>query len=329
MYPLVSILIPAYNAEKFITETLKSAVNQTYDNCEIIVIDDGSKDKTYEVAKRFSSKKVKVLRQDNEGACRTRNSLMQFAQGNYFQFLDADDVLHKEKIDAQMKFAQTDESQDFFFTAAFGTFFNDINKAKFRPNSLWQDLKPIEWILNKFNDSVWMNPTCWLIPRKLAELGGEWEHKITRSGDDDGEYMCRVIKNANMVKFVESAKCYYRIGNIGSLNWGSKKALDELYLSLRLTTEHLLFLEDSERTRKACLQYLQAWFEYFEGSDGSAKNKMLEYAKSLGGELSMPELKLKYYPIKFIFGENIATHVKNYLPMLKLKLKRKLEPWSI
>lgn len=78
MKPLVSILIPAYNAEAWLSDTLKSAIAQTWDRKEIIVIDDGSKDGTLRLARNFESTGVRVFTQRNQGAAATRNNA--FAQ---------------------------------------------------------------------------------------------------------------------------------------------------------------------------------------------------------------------------------------------------------
>ena len=96
--PLVSILIPCYNSEKWLAETLESALAQTWQNKEIIVVDDGSTDSSLEIAKTFESNKVKVLRQDNRGASAARNLGLTNAQGDFIQYLDADDLLSEDKI---------------------------------------------------------------------------------------------------------------------------------------------------------------------------------------------------------------------------------------
>src|SRR5690242_8593951 len=100
MKPLVSILIPAYNAEKWIGDTLQSALAQTWPNKEIIVVDDGSSDRTLEIARQFATKNVSVLTQQNQGAAATRNKGFQVCQGDYIQWLDADDLLSPNKVAA-------------------------------------------------------------------------------------------------------------------------------------------------------------------------------------------------------------------------------------
>src|SRR5437899_4565602 len=73
---IVSILIPAFNAERFVGAALQSAVNQTWANTEIILVDDGSTDKTFAVAKQYEGAKVKIMRQDNRGAAAARNTAL-------------------------------------------------------------------------------------------------------------------------------------------------------------------------------------------------------------------------------------------------------------
>jgi glycosyltransferase involved in cell wall biosynthesis len=97
---LVSILIPAFNAENWKRDTMAPAVEQTWRH-EVIVVDDGSSDRTLEIANSFASRTVKVVTQPNCGACGARNTARSLAQGSYIQWLDADDLLHRERIARQ------------------------------------------------------------------------------------------------------------------------------------------------------------------------------------------------------------------------------------
>src|SRR5436309_10735842 len=90
--PLVSILIPAYNAERWIADTVRSALAQTWPRREIIIVDDGSRDQTLQVAQQFASKNVSVVAQENQGASAARNKAFELCQGDYIQWLDADDL---------------------------------------------------------------------------------------------------------------------------------------------------------------------------------------------------------------------------------------------
>src|ERR1700727_1220200 len=101
MKPLVSILIPAYNAEKTIAYTIQSAIDQTWQCKEIIVVDDGSTDRTAELAQRFGSN-VTVLSTENKGLSAAVNYALQHSQGDYIQELDSDDLLAPDKIERQL-----------------------------------------------------------------------------------------------------------------------------------------------------------------------------------------------------------------------------------
>src|SRR5262245_52646585 len=120
---LVSILVPAYNKEAWIEDTIKSALAQTWQHKELIIIDDGSKDRTLDVVRRYESATVKVVTQENQGACAARNKAYSLAQGSYIQWLDADDLLHPQKIEAQMKGIPDGTRDRCLRTAAFGSFY--------------------------------------------------------------------------------------------------------------------------------------------------------------------------------------------------------------
>ena len=107
--PLVSVIIPAYNAEKIVGFTLDSVINQTYKNLEIIIVNDCSTDKTLDVLKEYEKKdkRIKVLSNEkNSGVAETRNNALNVASGDYIAFVDADDIWNLEKIEKQLNFMQ-------------------------------------------------------------------------------------------------------------------------------------------------------------------------------------------------------------------------------
>ena len=102
--PNVSVIIPAYNAEAYIAETVQSALDQTYRDFEIIVVDDGSTDRTAECLEPFGDK-VRVLRQPNGGVAQARNNGVKASSGAWLAFLDADDLWLPRKIERQLAFS--------------------------------------------------------------------------------------------------------------------------------------------------------------------------------------------------------------------------------
>jgi glycosyltransferase involved in cell wall biosynthesis len=326
---LVSILIPAYKAERFVGETIQSALDQTWTNKEIIVVDDGSPDATFKVAKYFESSSVKVVRQDNGGAPSARNAALALAQGDYIQWLDADDLLHPEKISQQMEGAESGTTARTLRTCAWGRFFFRTDKAEFSPDPLWQDLGPIEWIQAKFAGH-WMNPVVWLVSRRLAELAGPWDSRLARSGDDDGEYICRVVAQSDRVHFVTEAKCYYRVGTPGSLNWKmetNQAGLESLALSLETTARHLLALENSPRTRAAAFEYLQVFLPYFYGAEARHYQRLTDFAQTIGYDLAPPKVHWKYRPLEFVAGPRVTSKVISNWRALKILARRRMDNW--
>jgi glycosyltransferase involved in cell wall biosynthesis len=104
--PTVSVVIPAYNAEAFIEECLASALGQTFADLEVIVVDDGSSDRTAEMAESFagSDPRLRIVRQTNAGVITARNEGIRLAAGRWVALLDADDVWHPSKLEAQLSY---------------------------------------------------------------------------------------------------------------------------------------------------------------------------------------------------------------------------------
>jgi glycosyltransferase involved in cell wall biosynthesis len=100
--PRVSIIIPLFNQKEFVAEAIESSLDQTISDVEVIVVDDGSTDSPGQILDRFG-KKIKVVEQQNQGLASARNAGLGCASGEYIQFLDADDYLHREKIAHQIR----------------------------------------------------------------------------------------------------------------------------------------------------------------------------------------------------------------------------------
>src|SRR5580693_5980341 len=173
MKPLVSILIPAYNAEKWIIESVQSAIGQTWERKEIIVLDDGSTDRTAEIAKRFGSK-IKLISTENRGLCAAVNHAYSLSQGDYIQELDADDILLPDKIERQMAAIRPGDSKRMLLSSPWARFYYRTRKGRFVSNSLCQDLSPVDWLIAKMSENLHMQNATWLVSRELAEAAGPW-----------------------------------------------------------------------------------------------------------------------------------------------------------
>ena len=316
--PLVSILIPAYNAEKWIADTIQSAIAQTWPRKEIIVVDDGSKDRTVEVARCFGEA-VTVVSQENQGAAAARNHAFRVSRGDYIQWLDADDLLIEDKIERQL--AQVD-SRRILLSGPWAFFYYKTKRARFIPSPLWQDLSPVEWLLRKMSQNLHMQTATWLTSRELTQAAGPWNTRML--SDDDGEYFCRVLLASEGTRFVPEAKVFYRVTPSGRLSYigASDRKKDAMLASMRLHVQYVRSLEDSERVRTACLTYLQNWYEFFYPERSDLVAQLQNLAQELGGQLEPPRLRSKYRWMKPVFGWEAAKWAQRSLPQLKTLLLR-------
>jgi glycosyltransferase involved in cell wall biosynthesis len=322
MKPLVSILIPAYNAEPWIADTLRSALAQTWAGKEIIIVDDGSRDQTLGVARQFASEVVSVVTQENQGASAARNKALELCQGDYIQWLDADDLIAPDKIAKQVETSERCGNDRTLFSSAWGRFYYRIDKASFASTSLWCDLSPVEWLIRKLGQNLHMPPATWLVPRELTDAAGLWDTRL--SLDDDGEYFCRLILTSDVIRFVPDAKVFYRASGPGSLSSidESEKKLISQFLSMQLHVGYVRSLEDSERVRAACLNYLQRRFLRFYPEQVVFVKQLQQLAAILGGQLEIPRLPWKYSWMQKVFGWTVTKRTRQYYNRWKSSVMR-------
>lgn len=243
--PLVSVLIPCHNAEKYIGETLESVFRQTWTNLEVVVVDDGSADSSRDMVARFARGNLRLVSQENAGASAARNHAFRVSRGEFVQFLDADDIISPEKIELQVQ--RLAGNSRAVASAAWGRFYGSTDTTVFAPDPNWRDLDPIAWLtLSRAAGEGMLFPALWLVPRAVAEAAGQWDE--TLSLNDDEEYFTRVLLHADAVLFTAGARAYYRSGMTGSLSksrhWSSR------FRALELSEDHVRSRKDSEAIRR-------------------------------------------------------------------------------
>lgn len=322
MKPLVSILIPAYNAQEWIAESLQSAIGQTWENTEIIVLDDGSTDQTLSVARAFASDRLRVISQKNQGAAAARNAAFAASKGDYIQWLDADDLLAPDKVEQQMRARERCRSNRTLLSSGWGRFLYRPSRAEFVPTPLWADLTPAEWLIRKMEHNLHMQTATWLVSRELTEAAGPWNTSLL--GDDDGEYFCRVLLQSDGVTFAPESKVFYRMAGPTSLSYigRSDKKKDAQLHSMRLHLDYLRSLDDGSRARAAGVKYLQNWLVNFHPERPDLVKEAEQLAAGLGGRLEMPRLSWKYAWIRSLLGGARAKRAQIRLRQVKWSLVR-------
>lgn len=288
----VSILIPAYNAERFVGAALQTAMDQTWPNTEIIVVDDGSKDQTYKVAKRYESAKVKILRQENRGAAAARNTALREAQGDFLQYIDADDLLSPDKIREQVLLLQQHpgylsvSSAMYFFDGA------DPNAGLLERSGAVDSDDPVQFLMQLLGSE---GPTrtipygAWLTPRAVAEAAGPWDDAV-RSPDDDGEYFSRVMLASQGIR-ASHAGCYYyrkfRQGGSYSTTHSESNLRGRLH-SLNSKSSHLLARTQAPKAYRALAnRYMDLAFVAYPDFP-QVTNEALRQAREMGGTDYIP-----------------------------------------
>jgi len=322
MKPLVSILIPAFNMQNWIAETLHSAVAQTWPRKEIIVVDDGSTDKTAETARQYASRGVIVHSTKNHGVASARNCALQLSRGDYIQWLDADDLLAPDKIERQLAALRATDSKRVLLSSPWTPFYYRTNRSPVTQNSLCQDLTPVEWLLRKMGENLHMQTATWLTSRELAEAAGPWDTRLVF--DDDGEYFARVLLASEGTRFVPEGLVHYRMTGTGRVSHigDSERKKNSLWLSMQLHVQYLRSLEESERVRRVCLTYLQNWFDNFYPERTKTIAEMQRLAAELHGRLHAPRLRWKYVWLAPILGRKTARRAQLRLPLWKTSIQR-------
>ena len=317
MKPVVSILIPAFNEERWIGQTITSAIEQTWPHTEIIIVDDGSTDETAAIARRFACEKVKIATQPHQGASAARNHAFSLCRGDYIQWLDADDVLAPDKIERQLSAIDRTSSTRTVLSSAWGRFMHSRSRARFVPTALWNDLTPVEWLLRKLEDNLYMQTATWLVSREVTAAAGPWDTRLVV--DDDGEYFCRVLLRSDAVRFVPEARVFHRMPDSTRLSYIglSRVKMDSQFRSMQLHVAYLRSLEDSERVRAACVAYLQAGLVRFYPERPDIIDEMQRLAAELGGRLDVPRLPRKYALIGAAFGPSVAQRAQIFLPRIR------------
>jgi glycosyltransferase involved in cell wall biosynthesis len=324
MKPLVSILIPAYNAEQWVADAVHSATGQTWPHKEIIVVDDGSRDGTFAAAQRLASPQVKVVTVPNQGAASARNHALQLSQGDYIQFLDADDLLAPDKIEKQLGALREGESRRILLSSAWSPFYFRTRKARYVQSLLCQDLSPVEWLLAKLGHNLHMQTATWLTSRELAEAAGPWDTRLL--SDDDGEYFARVLLQSEGTRFVPNTGVLYRVTTTSRLSYvGDDRKKNALLLSMKLHLQYIRSLEDSARVRRACLAYLQTWYLSFYPERPDIVAELQSMAGLMNQHLEEPRLRWKYAWMKPILGWKAAKWSQAVLPQLKASFIRQCD----
>lgn len=199
--PLVSVVVPAFNAASTIGSTLSSIANQTYRSLDIIVIDDGSTDETAAIARHFclSEARMRVIAQPNGGVAAARNAGIRASKGEFVAFIDADDLWHPTKIEMQMEALLAEDTDVALVYSPFRVIDTDGNVIGSSRRH-----EASGWVLNRhLHANIVGNGSSVLVRKKvLQELGG-FEPWLREQGAEGCEDLLMQLRIASRYKFRE------------------------------------------------------------------------------------------------------------------------------
>lgn len=328
--PLVSVIIPLFNAEKYISSTIESVINQTYTEIEVLIIDDGSTDKSLEIAKKYSNiDNIKVYSQSNKGASVARNFGLRKSRGKYIQFLDADDLISKDKIEKQVLELERTENKNKLCISNTLFFKDGENPYQLTPTYgdtrfFFSTDRPVEFLINLWGGSdglgSMIQTNAWVTPIDIIKKAGFWEEFY--SPDDDGEFFGRVILASSGIVYVDDCFNYYRLvlQEQRQSNRNSIKALQGCYQSVCLKRDNLFkYCNDIRARRVIARQFFDIAVAAYPKYNFLTK-KIYKELKKLGDfrysvDIGGPKISM----IANIFGWKFAKLILHYRDLLKLK----------
>jgi glycosyltransferase involved in cell wall biosynthesis len=220
--PAVSVVLPVYNGERFIGEAIQSVLDQTFHDFELLVVDDGSTDKTEATVRQFKGPII-YHRQENQGAGIARNLGVAFAQGEWIAFIDADDIWEKQKLSTQLEYLEKHPNVSFVYcdmdlTDAEG----HLTEKSFLSAALARrKLKGRRNLVSlAFHDQPFPYPSTVMCKKELFLKTGGFNPRFGKNYHEDFELFARMAR-ISPVHFMPQSLVRYRQGNRDEERWNN------------------------------------------------------------------------------------------------------------
>jgi|Deesub1362A_J573_1020465.scaffolds.fasta_scaffold01189_2 glycosyltransferase involved in cell wall biosynthesis len=261
LMPKVSVIIPCYNVEDYIGECLDSVFSQTFQNFEVIIINDGSTDKSEEKIRPYLNKykkKIKYFFQRNRGAYCARNMGIKHASGEYIAFLDADDMLRPESLERRVEEIEADRRVGLVYTDAY--LLIDEGESKKIHEKTYREFFEItfykgEVTLQILERNFVPTPTV-LVRSEVLRKVGLFDETFKRTADYD--LWIRISKNGWKFSYVEEPLSYYRVRE-KSLSQNKEALWEALVNVYRKTLDHYSLNREEKEIAVKALARVSVW----------------------------------------------------------------------
>lgn len=303
--PCCSIIIPAYNAIKYLPETLESVLNQSFTDFEVLIINDGSYDNIIEWAAQIEDPRVKFISQKNQGVSAARNLGIENARGEYIAFLDADDLWDSTKLEKQLKLFQKNPDSGLIHTEM--ALIDEESKLlgrKFTSNVEGNALKQLLEQNTIVTSSV-------IVRRSCLETVGNFDNNLTSS--EDWELWVRIASVYPIALIKEPLVFYRQHPNNTTNNWQMlEQDLSSIEQIFKLVPEELSYIK--KRTYAYANVYL-AWKALQTGYSVEAayfRNQSIKHYFSILFSPNFIRLSLAIALLQ-IFGNNGFSRIQSFL----------------
>lgn len=259
MTNLVSIIIPVFNQEKYLAETLNSVVNQTYSNWECVLVNDGSKDDSVAVINKYVSRdnRFHFIDSENKGVSNARNSALKQVKGDYILFLDGDDLIHPEKI--QLAISNFEKNSDLSIVFNNTNYFQDTIENTLYPMKIDANLLNFNDLLLYWNEKIIIPIHSAIIKKSLFE-GIEFNTNLT--AQEDWLVWLRLFQKNPKVVVLDTVLSYYRKHNTSRTQSFSLK--DDHFKALEIFEKYI----DAESYKLLLLHQVKRY--YIRANENSA-----------------------------------------------------------
>ena len=292
---LVSVIVPAFNREDVVLDTLNSVVAQTYRPIELIVIDDGSTDHTVSVVREFIDKQAptsefhaRLIAQSKGTANRARNAGLQEARGEYLIFLDSDDILSANALKSQVECLKSEPRKTAVYSKWFFFYLHDNGITLYEGLGELSSRDPLDaWLRD------WFAPPVSILWRKadVTAIGG-WDESVRADGDD-AELMMRFFLNGGALKHNAETCVFYRQHRDPSRSLASsrlKSDFESRYSVIAKVRQELERRGNVERYKEALALRLSRLADRSALPHPELANRCIAEARSLSGSNRLPKV---------------------------------------
>lgn len=334
--PIVSVIIPVYNAEKYLHQCLNSLQEQTLKNIEIICVDDGSSDESLNIINQYvdTDKRFVILKQQNLGAAAARNNGIDIAKGEYLIFLDSDDYFSTEILEKNLRKAQNFNADIVIFKAV--TFNTNTNKTRCLNDRIaeypqfYNKTFSVKDMPNDIFNSFLIAPWNKLYSKKFIKQNNLYFQNLKRS--NDLFFTTSALAKAKRIILLDEVLTYYRTANKTNLQAGNAKTPFEFYKALKKLKEFLIEENLYKLTQKSYIKLAleTSFYNINSIKNNDIKRKLISFMSEEGffslGIYDFPKIyKLDfglYSLLKFVEYGNlflfrsvyIIYKIKQYLP---------------